>query len=233
MVALAWPRLSPRSRGGSEGRGGDTGAAGRAPVCTDRVRMPLTSPPVRVSRPVSVAQVSPSERRCPPLVQPSSGFGTPIALTEPPEGIEGGGPQVGMIRVTAFLLLKWGPFARHSAMRECPVRRRPVEKPPPSSGAGASPSQSGGRLARVGQGKVPRGPGAGPAWVRGGLRDCPTPPDPAPRPAIGARRCRRAPGTLTSPRACPGTEAQDCLPRDWDLALSSNHGKYRLCARDL
>lgn len=119
-----------------------------------------------------------------------------------------------MIRVAAFLLLKWGPFAHHSAVRECPVRRRPVEKPPPSSGAGASPSQRGGPLARVGQGKVPRGPGAGPAWVRGGLRDCPTPPDPAPRRlsehggAAVPRGLSLLPEPARAPRhrtACPGT----------------------------
>lgn len=139
-------------------------------------RMPLTSLPVRVSRPVSVAQAFPSGRRCPPLVPPSSGFGTPVRLHSSPEGTErDGGPQVGMFRVTAFLLPKSGPFTQHLAVKECRVRCRPVEKLPPSSGAGASPPRTGRPLATGGQGKVPCAPEAGTRCGVGVSGSCPTP----------------------------------------------------------
>lgn len=204
--------------------------------------MPLSSLPVRVSRPVSVAQAFPSGRRCRCLVQPSSGFGTPAHLHSVARGNRGsGGPQVDMFRVTAFLLPKSGPFTHHSAVKECRVRRRPVEKPLHHLERGHPLHRPVAPWPPAVRGRCPVSPGLAPASVKGGLRELPHAAQRGTRVIpLRARLSEHGgagalPGTLTSLQACPGTEAQDCRPREWDLALSSNHvyGKYRLCARYL
>lgn len=123
-------------------------------------------------------------------------------------------------------------------MKECRVRRRPVEK----------------LIQELERGHPLHGRVA--PWPRAARGRCPVPPELAPSPGLrelprAAERGTRViplpaglsehggagvlPGALTSLRACPGTEAQGCLPREWDLALSSDHvhGKYRLSARCL